>query len=224
MVVCGADGCSELTRPRTALTGSPGASMPSPSSFYAVEISYGRKGSHPPETAFYVPSARMTASSWSEAGFQWSVTPPAAVTTFERIARGLRPFQRPRFEEVVVGGTGVSQPRSYERLFTIQDPGRTDLEEADWERIEFRSAHENPWSLSTLRYSPGSDILRRNLEWVKISPSLARAIEARSSLDRSAGVGLDWQLVGGSLLIGAALAVTAALLIRRDSSPRSESV
>ena len=66
-----------------------------------------------------------------------------------------------------------------------------------------------------LRYSPGSRILSRSLEWVRVPPRLAGAIESRSSLEGASRSGFAWPLVTGSLIVAFGLALAALLLVRR---------
>ena len=216
-LVCGLDGCTEVLKPGGAYAGSPGDSMPAPGPYYRIELSFGGTGGHPSETIFYVPGAQAAASSWDGGGYLWSEPPQAAVRVFDRITRGLRPFPRPVFHEVVIGGVAVEDPRSYERLLTLRDSGRTHLGEADWQLVEFRSTRANPWSLSIIRHSPGSHILSRSLEWVRVSPRLSVAIDSRSSLAGSSRSGFAWPLVTGSLVVAFALALAAVLLARRSA-------
>jgi hypothetical protein len=220
-VVCGVDRCTEIRKPGGAYAGSPGASMPPPGPFYRIELDFGTMVGHPLETVFYVPRARKAASSWQGPGYLWSAPSQTALRVFDRITRGLRPFSRPRFHEVAIDGVVVANPRSYERLLTLRDSGPTRLGEADWQRVEFRTKRANPWSLSTVRYSPGSRILSRSLEWVKVPPPLAAAIEARSSLEASPRDGLDSPLATAALCIALALALATALLVRRSRGLRT---
>lgn len=216
-VVCGLDGCAEIRKPGEAYPGSPGDSMPPPGPYYRIELFYGELTGHPSETVFYVPGAGVAASSRDGGGYLWSEPPQAAMKVFDRITRGLTPFPRPILHEVTVAGAPVTDPRSYVRLLTLRDSGPTSLGEADWQLVEFRFTRANPWSLSTIRYSPGSRILSRSLEWVSVPPRLAGAIESRSSLEGASRGGFAWPLVTGSLIVAFGLVLAAALLARRSA-------
>lgn len=219
-VVCGADGCTEIRKPGGAHAGSPGNSMPPPGPYYRIELFFGESVGHPSETVFYVPGAGVAATSWDGGGYLWSEPPRAALKVFDRITRGLAPFPRPLFHEVAIDGVAVSNPRSYERLLTLRDSGPTRLGAADWQLVEFRSARANPWTLSTIRYSPGSRILSRSLEWVHVPTPVAAAIEARSSLETSRS-GLDWPLAAGSVVVALGLALAIVTLVRCSKTLRA---
>ena len=218
-LVCGLDACAEVHKPGGVYAGSPGDSMPPPGPYYRIELFYGELTGHPSETIFYVPEARVTAVSW-DGRYLWSEPPQPALKILDRITRGLRPFPRPVFDEVTIGGVPVTDPRSYERLLTLRDSGPTRLGEADWQLVEFRSTRADPWSLSIIRYSPGSRILSRSLEWVRVPSQLAGAIESRSSLEGSSRAGFAWPLVIGWLIVAFGLVLAAVLLTRR-SAPRA---
>lgn len=214
-LVCGLDGCADAHKPGGVYAGSPGDSMPPPGPYYRIELFYREMTGHPVETIFYVPEARATAVSW-DGRYLWSEPPQTALNAFDRITRGLRPYRRPVFDEVTIGGIPVRDPRSSERLLTLRDSGPTRLGESDWQLVELRSRDANPWSLSIVRYSPGSRILSRSLEWVRVPPRLAGAIESRSSLEGSSRDGFAWPLVAGSLIVAFGLALAAVLLTRRS--------
>src|SRR5688572_5352435 len=199
-LVCGLDACAEVHEPGGVYAGSPGDSMPPPGPYYRIELFYGELTGHPAETIFYVPEARATAVSW-DGRYLWSQPLQPALKVLGRITRELRPLPRPVFDEVTIGGVPVTDPRSYERLLTLRDSGPTHLGEADWQLVAFRSARANPWTLSIIRYSPGSRILSRSLEWVRVPPRLAGAIESRSSLEGASRSGFAWPLVTGSLIV-----------------------
>jgi hypothetical protein len=148
------------------------------------------------------------------AGYLWSVPQEMALKDFRRITRGLRPFPRPRFDEVAIDGAAVADPQSYERLLTLSNSASMRLAAPDWQRVEFRSARANPWTLSRIRYSPGSDILSRNLGWIKVPPRIADAIEARSSLEPSRRGGFDWPLTTGLVVAGGFVIVVFGRILR----------
>ena len=191
--------------------------MPPPAAYYRLKLFFGT--GHPSEVRFYVPGVGVATSFSDGSGSVWSVPTNTALRLFDQVTRRLKPFPRPRFD-VAIDGEVVDDAQSYERLLTLSSSLPVRLEEPDWQRVEFDSARANPWSLSRIRYSPGSRILSRNHDWIGVPPRLAGAIE-RSSLETSSPR-FDWPLVTGSLLFAFALGLTTMFLSRRSRPSRWE--
>jgi hypothetical protein len=223
VVVCGAAGCQTVDHPGHAIAdgGTGGGRIPPPGPYYSVELFVGDDGDvHESWTIYYVPRAGMISYPGEGGDFVWSKLPASTAALYRRATAGLVPFPTPRFRSILVGGRAVTDPRSYVRLLTVESAGAAYPDEADWQRVELRAGRENPWSHSKLEYSPATDVLVRNWEFVQLSPGLAARVEARESLGSSPANGRDWPLVSGSALAAAALGLAAILLVRRGRAAR----
>jgi hypothetical protein len=130
-----------------------------------------------------------------------------------KVTSGLEPFALPEVTSVTIGGKPVSDPSSYLQLFGRTKTGAPQVSAGDWQDIVFRGP-ASPWTDNavTLQYSPSANAVLSGYDIVKLPPSLAAKVEARSSL--APGSSFRWWLVGLAAAV-LALLISALLVVRR---------
>lgn len=222
--VCGASGCNAVTSaPQLRLLmraletqGEPvNTRVPAPAPFFRLEFTgKGDERGSPSFIQYYVPSRGAVALLGGPESWTWS-SAGGLRDLYDRTARGVKPFGKPTFTRVTIGGKLASDPASYAQLFVLQRSVDEYPNEPDWIPIEFAAAQPTPWTThaSTIEYSPSTNVLWRGLEFIEVPDSLASNLEQGRPLAASSGGGFPWLLLGG--LGGAALVLPIALILRR---------
>jgi hypothetical protein len=175
----------------------------------------GDRAGGPSFAQYYVPSRAVVALMTGPAAWTW-VRPGAVRAAFDRLTRGVAPFEEPRLATVTIGGKAACDPASYVRLFSLKGKAERFPDDPDWQRIAIETNDPTPWSTSaaTLEYSQSTNVLWRGTEFVAVPSGLATRIEARKSLVGAGTREFPWVAFFGG--IGAAgLILPAALVLRR---------
>jgi hypothetical protein len=224
--VCGASGCKEMSEPallRAAISlaeiqGEPVTiHTPAPAPFLRLEFMVkGDEGSTPSFLQYYVPSRDAVTWRVGEGSWGW-IRAGERRPLYEQATAGLKPFRKPTFTRVTIGGKPGVDPASYARLFQLNQPTSDYPYDSDWIRIELGSAKSSPWTTDapTIEYSPSEQVLWRGTEFIKLPEAIAARLDARESLARATDDdSFPWPALFGGIG-GAALVVPAALIFRR---------
>lgn len=222
--LCGAEGCTSAHVP-AGLHEFPGgagapAAPPAPGPFLEVELTIDEQHV---ERLWYVPSAKAFASDAQIANsVQWSRAGEQEIDRLIVAAAADVVPHRPRAVAAFVGNRRVEGDVSgYLDLFGIESPGGARSGGGGFDPVSIKTDPPSPWALTALWFYPDEGVLQRGPELVRLPPAVAADLRAARSIDTSpAGIGFDWPLVTGSLLVAFGLALTAGLLARRSRQPR----
>lgn len=206
---CGASGCTEITDAaalRTLIRAVEGqrepVHIPTPAPAPFVRLDFRFKGdngtSGPTVSQYYVPSREAILLQTGPDAWTW-VRAGALRPIYDRALRAVEPYPTPVISRVTVGHDVVLDTT---HLFTAKSTTYTVPDEPDWVPLRIKTSRPSPWSTpaATLEYSPSTHVLWRGTEFVKLSTGLT---------SRKSG-SFPWVI-----LLGAALIVPGALLVRR---------
>jgi hypothetical protein len=198
--VCGASGCREVLLLANWAGGTQARPAP-PSAYFTITYldRRGRPAADEP-SLYYVPGADVLRR---RGGIAAWMSPSSS--ELRGVARGLRPFPRPRLTRVTVGGRPASDPGSYLRLYELPSSQRPPADPAGrkphgydqdelwryYARVRRHWIPVNLWSASPTPWGDGENfvwisrrgaLLKRDDELLQVPPALAERVRRGLSL------------------------------------------
>ncbi len=184
MTICGRDECRQfMSQNHQALVfgvletyfGSRRESAPPLAPYYTLELD----GWDDWDSSIYVPSVELVGSNKG-----WSNPTSRTETSLERAVERLEPFPA-EIASVTVDGVATDDAAAFTVLFDELPPTQAVLDVPPVE-IEVRGLPE-AWvdRVRAIEYFPEAQVLRRDHEWVKVSPEVAAVIEGDTDDARS---------------------------------------
>ncbi len=223
MTICGASECRQfMSQTHQALVfgvletyyGSRAQSAPPLAPYYTLELD----GWDEWDPSIYVPSVELVGSA---AG--WSNPTSRTETSLERATKWLEPFPA-TIASVTVDGVAADDAAAFAALFDELPPTQAVLDVPPV-KIRVRGLPE-AWvdRVRAIEYFPKQQVLRRDHEWVKVSPAVADVIAGRpevvaveNAADGRTWPSPLWLVLPALVVLAAAAAVTPG---RRRSRAR----
>jgi hypothetical protein len=179
--VCGGAGCAVLG-PETDAGLWLGAATattiaPSPAPYFVLRFSdFGGT------LAYWIPSASVLRT-FSSGPPRWATTAPEQQSALLRATAGLQPHAAPTSAVAFVDYANAKHGETYLRLLTIGTPVAPPPASTEWLGIWLHGG-ASPWNdgMSSLWISKKGSVLKRDGQFLRISPAIAKRIRARLPL------------------------------------------